>query len=115
MSFLSAIGNYFKGIGGAFVGQLGNLIKDFLSKFLVQDVGKLAVAAAQAAEAELPGAASADKKAAAIANLKVALSDAGHDLATFSESLLNFLIEAAVQVITAAAASAAVTVVASQI
>lgn len=106
MSFFGTIKNYFVGIGKSFAGQLGDLITEFLTKFVTQDVGQLAVAAAQAAEAELPGAASADKKAAAVASLKTALVLAGHDLEQFGEGLLNFLIEAAVQVVNAGAASA---------
>jgi len=102
MSVLGAIGTYFKKIGLSLIGQLKASVASFLNDFVKDDLGALAVDAVNFAEASLPNAAGSDKKEAAIAKLKEDAGKAGHDLTTFGGSVLNFLIETALQAVLAA-------------
>jgi len=103
MSFVSSVGKYFEGIGESLFGQLAPEIKTFLTNFVETDLGALAVAAVQEVNVSMPGAADDAKRAAAKAALISKAKAAGKDLLVFGESLLNFVVEAAVQVATAAA------------
>jgi len=103
MSVLSGIGNYFKHLGLSLFGQLKASIASFLNDFVTQDLGKLAVDAVEYVQASLPNATGDEKRAAAKAKLVADLKAAGHDAEQFGESVLNFLIEAALQAVLAAA------------
>lgn len=102
MSVLGAVGTYFKKLGLSIIGQLKSSVASFLNDFVKDDLGTLAVDAVNFAEASLPNAGGADKKAAAIAKLKEDAAKAGHDLETFGQSVLNFLVETALQAVLAA-------------
>ena len=105
MSIASAIGNYVKGIGLSLFGELKPQIEHFLSQFVENDLGKVAVSAVQFIEAEMPGASDQEKREAAKAKFVADAKAAGHDAGVFGEALLNFVIEAAVQIALAAAAA----------
>jgi len=102
MSVFSAVGNYFKNLGLSLVGQLQASVAAFLTNFVKDDIGKLAVDSVEYA-ATFADKSGAEKQAIAKAKLLDDLKAAGHDATVFGESVLNFLIEAAYQALLAAA------------
>jgi hypothetical protein len=103
MSIFNSIGSYFKALGLSLFGQLKASIASFLNDFVKDDLGKLAVDAVTYVNDSMPNSPSNDKRDAAKAKLIADLKAAGHDVSVFGESVLNFLIEAAVQAVLAAA------------
>jgi hypothetical protein len=111
MSVVSVVENYFGNLGKSLIGNLKTSIGTFLKSFVENDLGALASAAVQEVEVSLPGAASVAKRDAAKQNLLLKLKTAGEDITTFSESVLNFLVETGVQalLVTAGKGAAALT------
>lgn len=96
-----AVGHWFESFWKGISGQLQISLESFLKSFVQDDLGKLAVDAVNYAQT-FPGfAASTDieKRNAAKSKLKTDLEAAGHDITKFTESLLNFLIETALQAV----------------
>jgi len=102
MDLLSGIGSYFKNLGLSLLGQLKVNVAAFLNSFIKDDLGKLAVDAVAYAST-LTDKSGEDKKAAAKAKFLEDAKAAGHDITNFTESVLNFLIEAGYQALLAAA------------
>lgn len=103
MSILGAIGSYFKNIGLSVIGQLKASVASFLNDFIKDDLGTIAVDAVTYINDSMPNASGADKREAAKAKLLADLKAAGHDVTAFGESVLNFLIETALQAVLSAA------------
>lgn len=95
----SAIGHFFLSFFTALFGaDLAHSLASSLESLAKDSVGKLAIDAVQWVEAELPGTTDATaKRDAAVAKLKEDLATAGHSLETFGLSVLNMLVELAVQ------------------
>lgn len=104
MSIFGAIGHWFEGLWKGISGQLKTSIEQFLKTFVTDDLGKLAVDAVEWVEAGMPGAASTLKRDTAVQMFKQDLMKAGHDLANFAESTLNWFVETALQAVKAEAA-----------
>jgi hypothetical protein len=97
-NLFQVIGDFFVKVFSALFGS--NLAKSLSSSLvnLAKDaVGKLAIDAVQYVQAIMPGSSSTDKQTAAVAKLKSDLTAAGKDLEQFGESVLNLLVELAVQ------------------
>jgi heme oxygenase len=95
------IGNYFKTLGLTLLGQMKVSIATFLSNFVQQDLGHLAVDAVNYS-ATLLNATPDEKRQAAKDKLVEDLKAAGHaDVTQFGQSTLNFLIESAYQAVLA--------------
>ena len=77
-----------------------SLFAPFAAAFVQDDVGKLAIAAVQYAEAKVEGDGD-DKKEAAKTQLLNAAQAAGKDLVAEGEAVLNSLLEVALQIVTA--------------
>ncbi|SDE83303.1 phage holin, LLH family [Terriglobus roseus] len=95
---MNIIVKYLATIGLALIGKLVPSLKSFLVNFIKSDVGTLAKDAVAYAET-LTGATGVEKRDAAVAKLKEDLASAGHDVSEFSASLLNMLIESALQAV----------------
>jgi hypothetical protein len=91
----------------------GTELSSFLSTFAADEIGQLAVAAVNAAEGLIDdatgqAATGAQKLEAAKTQLLNAAEDAGKDLTSEGTSVANFLIETALQAVTAGVVAAAV-------
>lgn len=95
----AAVGHYFADFFKALFGQLKVTVETFLKDFAVDDLGKLATDAVAYVEATMQGADGVAKRDAAAAKFLADAKAAGHDVATFSKSLVNFLIESALQAV----------------
>jgi hypothetical protein len=93
---MNVIVKYLATIGLALIGKLVPSLKSFLVNFIKSDVGNLAKDAVAYSET-MTDATGIEKRDAAVAKLKVDLAAAGHDVTEFSASLLNMLIESALQ------------------
>jgi len=91
---------YLSGVLKALGGQLKVKLIDWLKSYAVDELGILAIDAVNYANT-LIGSAGDEKKAAAKSKLLADLKAAGKDVESFSESLLNFLIESALQAVLA--------------
>ena len=76
-----------------------SLLSPFIAAFVSDDIGKLAMAAVQYAEAEVDGS-GGDKKEAAKTNLLNAAEAAGKDLLAEGTAVINSLLEIALQALT---------------
>jgi hypothetical protein len=103
-SVFSGILHYFGNFFKALVGQLKVTVEAFLKNFVQTDLGNFAVDAVAYIEATLEGATGIEKRDAAVAKFLVDAAAAGHDIASFSKSLVIFFIESALQAFESGAA-----------
>jgi len=97
MSIFGAIGHWFESLWKGISGQLKTNIEAFLRSFVADDLGALALDAVVFIQSEMPGAADVAKRDAAVAKFVADAATAGHDLATFAVSTLNWFIETELQ------------------
>lgn len=98
-NIFSSIWHYLSAIGMAIGAHLKVGLTQFLQSFPLDDLGKLAVDAVTFVETSIPGESDVAKRDAAIAKFKIDASAAGHDILTWGDSLFNFFIETALQVV----------------